>query len=201
MTSRDASPGSPDGAMSGAPLALRVAILTISDACAAGDRVDESGRVIREWVQDRGYTLANQAVIPDGTAGITRVLLDWSSEEAPDVILTTGGTGLGPRDVTPEATSAVLDRETPGLAERLRTEGQRHTPFAALSRGVAGIRGRTLIVNLPGSPRATAEGLDSLGDLLPHAVSVLRGEDRGRHPVGREASDSPKGPGGPVEGA
>jgi molybdenum cofactor synthesis domain-containing protein len=201
MSSRDASAGSPDDSTPGAPLPLRVAVLTISDACAAGDRVDESGRVIREWVQARKYTLAKQAVIPDGTAGITRVLLEWSGDGAPDVILTTGGTGLGPRDVTPEATSAVLDRETPGLAERLRMEGQRHTPFAALSRGVAGIRGRTLIVNLPGSPRGTSEGLDSLGNLLPHAVSVLRGDDGGRHPVGPEGSDPPNGLDGSGEGA
>ncbi len=154
---------------------IRVAILTVSDGVAAGKREDTSREVLAAWLERRGWSLADQRVVPDEEREIATLLSSWADAAQLDLILTTGGTGFGPRDVTPEATSAVLQRPAPGLAEALRAAGMQSTPFAALSRGVAGIRGSCLIVNLPGSEKAVRESVDVLDRLIPHAVDLLAG--------------------------
>jgi molybdenum cofactor synthesis domain-containing protein len=154
---------------------IRVAILTVSDGVAAGKREDLSGELVAAWLEARGWSLAEQRVVPDEAREIATVLSGWADRAQLDLILTTGGTGFGPRDVTPEATSAVLERPAPGLAEALRAAGMQSTPFAALSRGVAGIRGSCLIVNLPGSEKAVRESLEVLDRVVPHAVDLLAG--------------------------
>lgn len=154
---------------------IRVAILTVSDGVAAGKREDTSGALLVAWLEQRSWSLAEQRVVADEAPQIAAALSDWADRDQVDLILTTGGTGFGPRDVTPEATSAVLERLAPGLAEALRAAGMQNTPFAALSRGVAGIRGRCLIVNLPGSEQAVRQGLEVLDRVVPHAIDLLAG--------------------------
>jgi len=156
---------------------LRVGILTVSDAGARGERADTSGDRIAEWVRGRGYELPARALVPDETLAIARALSAWCDAGAADLILTTGGTGLTPRDVTPEATRAVLEREAPGIAEALRVSVLGSFPRAALSRGTAGIRGRTLIINLPGSPGGVKDGLTVLEQWIEHAIDLVRGEN------------------------
>lgn len=152
-------------------------VLTVSDGCAAGVREDVSGALLEGWVRDRGHAVAERAVVPDDALTITRHLLSWSDSGRVDAIFTTGGTGFGPRDVTPEATAPVLDREATGLAEAIRRRGQEVTPLAPLSRGRTGSRGSVFIANLPGSPGGVKDGLVVLGPLVPHVVELLAGAD------------------------
>lgn len=159
----------------------RIAIITISDGVAAGTRADASGDALQQWIAERGALLGQRSAVPDDVDAIVRALLPLCDELRVDVVLTTGGTGLTARDVTPEATLAVIHREAPGIAERIRSAGLAVTPYSALSRGVAGIRGATLIVNLPGSAGGVRDGLRVLDDLIDHTVQLLRGHDTHRH--------------------
>jgi len=154
---------------------MRVAILTISDAGARGERADTSGDAIVAWAEAKEYELADRQLVPDDVVSIVRTLTSWSDSGRVDLILTTGGTGLSARDVTPEATRAVIEREAPGIAERLRVLCLTTFPRAALSRGISGTRGRTLIVNLPGSPNAVRDSLAALDPIVDHAVAILTG--------------------------
>ena len=155
--------------------AFRVAILTISDSSSSGARPNLGGPTMRERCLNLGWQIVSEAVLPDERAQISEKLKQLADSGTLDVILTTGGTGLSPRDVTPEATVDVCDRIVPGLAELMRERGRQATPRAALSRAVAGTRGNTLIVNLPGSPKGAVQSLNVIADLLPHALEVMHG--------------------------
>ena len=167
---------------------IKVGIMTISDRAYRGEYEDESGPLIRRIIEERlpGAHVALTSVVPDDFRFIKAGLRQWCDEAQLDLILTTGGTGFGPRDVTPEATRAIIEREAPGLAEAMRAASLRVTPHAMLSRAVAGIRGHTLIINLPGSPKAVQENLEVILPALPHAIALIRGEgsrpEEHRHP-------------------
>jgi molybdopterin adenylyltransferase len=154
---------------------MRVSVLTISDSVAAGKSEDGSGPAVIARCRDLGWKIVSSAVRADDRAAIEVFLKEAADSNDADVILTAGGTGLGPRDVTPEATAAVVDRMIPGFSEQMRAAGAQKTPRAILSRGAAGIRGKAIIINLPGSPKGAVESLDIIADLLPHAVSILHG--------------------------
>lgn len=162
---------------------IRVGILTVSDRCSRGEREDLSGPAVKDALAGGQFVIALEGIVPDDKKAIADTLRRWCDEYGCDAVLTTGGTGLGPRDVTPEATQKVLDRDAPGFSQFLLWEGLKQMPFAALSRGVAGVRGATLIVNLPGSPSGARDGAASLAPLLPHAVDVLRAREID-HPTG-----------------
>ncbi|MBE0712364.1 MAG: MogA/MoaB family molybdenum cofactor biosynthesis protein [Candidatus Aminicenantes bacterium] len=153
---------------------MKVGILTVSDKGARGEREDRSGPAIREMMEAAGGEIVRNRIVADEQDEIRATLIDWS-DEGLDLILTTGGTGFSPRDWTPEATKAVIDRETPGIAEAMRRAGMEKTPMAMLSRAAAGIRKRTLIVNLPGSEKAVRESLEAVLPALPHGVDILKG--------------------------
>ncbi|HEV2348509.1 MAG TPA: MogA/MoaB family molybdenum cofactor biosynthesis protein [Terriglobia bacterium] len=154
---------------------LRAKILVLSDAASRGEREDRSGPAVQEILEARGWTIAAREILPDEMDQIQKRLENWTDGGDCDAVFTTGGTGLGPRDVTPEATRAVIEREIPGLVEVMRAEGMKKTPRAALSRAVAGVRKRKLIINLPGSVRGARESLESIIELLPHAVDLVQG--------------------------
>jgi molybdopterin adenylyltransferase len=154
---------------------MRVSVLTMSDSVSSGKSVDRSGPAVAARCEELGWKVTFTEVLPDDREAIEAALKRVADAGEADLILTTGGTGLGPRDVTPEATQAAADRLIPGFAEKMRAEGLKKTPRAILSRGVAGIRGTTMIVNLPGSPAGAVDSLNAVADLLPHAIDIVHG--------------------------
>ncbi len=159
------------------------AVVTASDGVASGHRDDESGTAVADLLADAGFVVTRREVVPDERARIAALLRDLADEDRVAVVAITGGTGFGPRDVTPEATEDVVERPTPGLAEAMRAAGRSATPMADLSRGVCGLRGTTLIIDLPGSPRGATESLAAILGVLPHAVDLAGGDTR-HHPAG-----------------
>jgi molybdopterin adenylyltransferase len=159
-------------------VSIRFGILTLSDRSSRGERDDSSGPALARLIQAEGWFVAKQSLLPDDESAIRQILIEWTDSNEMDVILTTGGTGFSPRDVTPEATRAVIEREAPGLAEAMRAASLKITPHAMLSRIVTGIRKRTLIINLPGSPKGAVENLQVVIPVLPHAVQLLRDDPK-----------------------
>ena len=153
---------------------LRFAVLTVSDRSARGERPDASGPALVELIKSQGWEVMRSGILPDDLGGLRESLAAWADNGDVDIILTTGGTGFAPRDVTPEATRAVLERETPGLTEAMRSASGIKSPHAMLSRAVAGIRGKVLIINLPGSPKGAIENLQVVLPVLEHAVQLLQ---------------------------
>jgi molybdenum cofactor synthesis domain-containing protein len=154
---------------------MRVAVLTISDSAAQGQREDSSGPAVVAFCRGLGWEVTSTLLVPDEPADIRKQLRELADSARVDLILTTGGTGIGPRDHTPEATQAIADRVIPGIAEEMRRKGLEKTPTAVLSRGLAASRGKTLLLNLPGSPKGAVESLEAVAHLLPHAIRVLHG--------------------------
>ena len=152
---------------------LTAAVVTVSDSCARGERGDLSGPAVAQVLQKLRFEVAAREVVPDDSNQIQRLLTRLAGEVR--FVVTTGGTGIAPRDVTPEATQAVCDRLLDGIAERMRSEGSRKTPYAALSRGVCGVRGTSIILNVPGIPKGAVESLEAVVELIPHALNLLQG--------------------------
>jgi len=159
-------------------LGLTAAVVTVSDSCARGERQDLSGPTVAQLLQKLGFSVTAHDVVPDDSIQIQNLLIRLAREVR--FVVTTGGTGIAPRDVTPEATVAVCDRILDGVAQTMRSEGSKKTPFAALSRGVCGVRGRALILNLPGSPAGAVESLEAVAGLVPHAIELLGGKTEHR---------------------
>lgn len=155
-------------------MSLRVSVLTVSDRSARGVRPDLGGPALVKACQERNWNVVDTAIVPDELNQIQAKLVQWSQSGQVDVILTTGGTGFSPRDITPEATLGIIERQAPGLAEAMRLESLKITPHAMLSRSVCGIRGKTIIINLPGSPKAALENFLTVAPVLPHAVHLLQ---------------------------
>ena len=158
------------------PEGLTAAVITVSDSCARGDRTDLSGPAVGEVLRKRNFAVIGTEVVPDELAAIQTAIAYWVQEA--QLVVTTGGTGIAQRDVTPEATRAICERLLEGVAERIRYEGAKKTPLAALSRGVCGVRGKSVILNLPGSPTGAVESLETVVDLLPHALQLLSGNTK-----------------------
>jgi len=154
---------------------MRAAILTLSDKGSRGERTDESGPALAAWLTERGVSTVQSSIIPDEFEQIVNILTEWADADIADLILTTGGTGVSPRDITPEATLRVVERLIPGLGELMRLKNLEKTLMAPLSRAVAGIRNQSLIINLPGSPRAALENLEAVWPTIGHAVEKIRG--------------------------
>jgi molybdenum cofactor synthesis domain-containing protein len=155
---------------------MKAAILTLSDKGARGERTDLSGPALRDWLIAQQVEVVRIAMMPDEQEQIAAQLRDWADNLQPDLVLTTGGTGVSPRDVTPEATRRVVDRELPGFGELMRRKSLEKTPHAIISRALAGIRGATLIINLPGSPKGAVENLEAVWEAIPHTVAKLQGD-------------------------
>ncbi len=155
---------------------MRAAILTLSDKGARGEREDVSGPALNDWLTRQGVVVECMSLIADDFGQIVSTLEKWTESPAYDLIVTTGGTGVSPRDLTPEATAKVIERELPGFAERMRQESLKKTPHAIISRATAGIRGRTLIINLPGSPKGAIENLQAVWPAIPHAIAKIQGD-------------------------
>jgi molybdopterin adenylyltransferase len=151
-------------------------VLTVSDSAARGNRRDESGPVIRHLLEQHGYNVLLHKTVPDEVQNVRGILIKWIDNVSLDVIITTGGTGLSPRDITPEATKSIIERDVPGIAEAVRIRGLDSTPRAMLSRGVAGVRGKTLIINLPGSLSAVVQGMEVIFPVLKHALDKIKGD-------------------------
>lgn len=160
---------------------IRLGIVTVSDGVSAGTRADGSGSAIASWAEQAGHEIVHRETVPDESSAIAALLIRLADAGTVDLILTTGGTGFTERDVTPEATSAVIERSVPGIGEAIRARGASSTPYAYLSRGMAGIRASTLIVNLPGSESGVRDGVQVLDPLVRHAVQLLRNMETGRH--------------------
>jgi molybdopterin adenylyltransferase len=158
---------------SSTPDPLRAAVITVSDSCSRGERKDLSGPAVADVLKKHKFALAGTATVPDEQPAIEQALLSWTARVP--LVVTTGGTGIAPRDITPEATRTVCERTLEGIAERMRAEGAKKTPLAALSRAVCGVRGNSIILNLPGSPAGAVQSLESVIDLLPHALQLLNG--------------------------
>ena len=161
---------------SSTPEALTAAVITVSDSCARGERTDGSGPAVAELLRGRNFAVVGSEIVPDDQVAIQKAILYWVGEAR--LVVTTGGTGIAERDVTPEATRATCERFIDGVAERMRFEGTKKTPLAALSRGVCGVRGKSVILNLPGSPNGAVESLQAVIDVLPHALQLLTGDTR-----------------------
>jgi molybdenum cofactor synthesis domain-containing protein len=173
---KDQSPKTEDRRRMSSQTPIRAVVITASDACARGDRRDESGETLKRLLEESGAQVVDSRVLPDDLDQLTQTLREYSDRVEVNLILTTGGTGLGPRDNTPEATLATIERGVPGISETIRAESLKHTPMAMISRGVSGVRSGTLIINLPGSPKAVSESFAVIAPVLKHAVDLLAGK-------------------------